>query len=179
MKDLHGNTTRMYRFTHLRRSQVHTLALILVWVLPPPPTTVHRRAGVVKWKLYIACRCEIECVCHLCVSSVMEWQHVRGLPASSHTVHAEIIMTSLWPWGGKENGIMDEILEKTEQCTRVLSFKRKKSTSAKKSSLDNSYTNTVQKIDVWKTAAFLRINYIIFQPENYPLWLQPMLTLYL
>lgn len=127
-----------------RRSQVYTLALILLWVLAPclpPPPTGHRRASVVKWKLYIACRCEIECVCHLCVSSVMEWQHVQGLPVSSHTVHSEIIMTSLWPWGAIENGIMDEILEKTEcwphlwqsveqklpqQCTRALSFKRKK-----------------------------------------------------
>ena len=92
------------RFTwkHNKNVQIHTFEKVPSshigpdpGLSPAPPTTVHRRAGVVKWKLYIACRCEIECVCHLCVSSVMEWQHVRGLPASSHTVHAEIIMTSL------------------------------------------------------------------------------------
>lgn len=151
IKGLHGNTTRIYIFTHFElyplSKKVPSLhigpdpALSPSPVSPPPPPTGHRRASVVKWKLYIACRCEIECVCHLCVSSVMEWQHVQGLPVSSHTVHSEIIMTSLWPWGAIENGIMDEILEKTEcwphlwqsveqklpqQCTRALSFKRKK-----------------------------------------------------
>lgn len=129
IKGLHGNTTRIYIFTHF---ELYPLS---------KKVPSHRRASVVKWELYIACRCEIECVCHLCVSSVMEWQHVQGLPVSSHTVHSEIIMTSLWPWGAIENGIMDEILEKTEcwphlwqsvaqklpqQCTRALSFKRKK-----------------------------------------------------
>lgn len=92
------------------RSQVHILALILVWVPLLPvwgllcspclwalllPPAVQRHAGEAKWKLYIACKCENECVWRLCaITSVMEWQLVRGVPS----VHAGIITCSLWPW---------------------------------------------------------------------------------
>lgn len=46
--------------------------------------------------------------------------------------------------------------------------KEKKRTNTKKSSVDNSYTNSVQENRCMRHITFLRINYIIFQPEYYP-----------
>lgn len=47
---------------------------------------VQRHLSEMKWKLS---SCEDECVCYLCVSSVMEWQLVQGVP-----VHAGVIINS-------------------------------------------------------------------------------------
>lgn len=94
------------------RARRSLLALILVWVLVLTmwsllyspclwvllfPPTVQRHAGEMKWKVYIACRCENECVTYVLA---LWWSgNLSGVyRVLSHRCTAGIITSSNWPW---------------------------------------------------------------------------------